>query len=86
MELCIEKMLVTSTAHLTDQYEVERSGYIYYEMDDYGWMVYCCSESDGNRLNAGAEVILEIARSQGCIWVKFDCDGPEIEGIKTYNW
>lgn len=94
MQPCIEKMLVTSTAHLTDEYKVERSGYIYiyiyiyiyYEMDGYGWLVYCCNEPDGSRLNEGAEVIMEIARSQGCTWVKFDSDGPELDGIQTYDW
>lgn len=86
MELCIEKMLVVSTAHLTGPYEIEACSLLYYELDHGGWLVYCRDEHGRDNLNDGAEAILEIAKDQGCVWVKFDPDGPELEGIKTYDW
>ena len=86
MELCIEKMLVVSTAHLSGPYEMEVAGLVYHDLDHGGWLVYCGDAYEQSRLNEGAEVILEIARNQGCPWVKFDPDGPELEGIKTYDW
>ncbi len=86
MELCIEKMLVVSTAHLYGPYEVPSKSYIYYELDGYGWLVYCALKPESGLLNEGAEAVLEMAREQGCVWVKFDPDGPVVEGIKTYDW
>jgi hypothetical protein len=86
MELCIEKMLVVSTAHLEDAYEMSRSSYINHELDSCGWLVYCALKPESSRLNRAAEQIMDIARNQGCVWVKFDPDGPVLEGIQTYDW
>lgn len=86
MELCIEKMLVVSTAHLEGPYELEGARYIVYNLENYGWLVYCALKPESSRLNAGAETIMDMARDQGCVWVKFDPDGPSIDGIQTYDW
>ena len=86
MELCIEKMLVVSTAHLSGPYEIEVCGLLYYDLDHGGWLVYCGDDYERGRLNDGAKAVLEIARNRGCLWVKFDPDGPELEGIRTYDW
>ena len=88
MKLCIEKMLVVSTAHLSGPYEIELSDHLKYCLEGYsdGWLVYCAISPESGLLNEGAEAILEMARNKGCVWVKFDPDGPVAEGIKTYDW
>lgn len=30
--------------------------------------------------------ILRIAKEKGCMWINFDRDGTEIEGLPTFDW
>jgi hypothetical protein len=36
--------------------------------------------------SSGLRDVVRRARAAGCRWVKFDRDGPEINGIERYQW
>lgn len=39
-----------------------------------------------NRWSKGMLQVVERARKAGCRWVKFDRDGPTIDGVERYVW
>ena len=71
-----------STAHLsTLDREFLNSGKGIVIANSYGWIVYTKQE-----IPPGLMPLLDFARKQGCIWIKFDADGNEFEQFPTFDW
>ncbi len=81
----IEPMLILSNAHLDSAMrrvlESMAPGVIEY---DWGWIVHVAGEHE-SELRALAP-LLAFARERGCLWIKFDRDGPVIDGLKAFTW
>ena len=92
-------MLVLSTAHLArDTCEIylsnivsglERGSIIAFDKLDAGFFVYVPKRPD---TTDAPDVPLElrsachVARREGCRWIMFDRDGPELDELPTYEW
>lgn len=78
----IEPMLVMSTAHLSDlDREYLDSGKGIVIANSYGWIVYTKQE-----ILPGLMPLLDFANKQGCIWIKFDADGPVFDEFPIFDW
>ena len=55
---------------------------------DEGWMFYTRDTKQEETHGAPEDllVVLRFALEQGCHWVMFDCDGPEVEGLPLFEW
>jgi hypothetical protein len=54
---------------------------------EYGWMLYCGGHGDEvPEMFPELPAIFAKARAHGCEWVRFDCDGPEVEGLAVFDW
>lgn len=57
---------------------------------EYGWMFYVGGpgdwDADGEGLGPGFAALVKLARANSLEWIRFDADGPEIEGIPTFDW
>ena len=86
----IAKMLVLSTAHLT---EATCNSYLpgwdgpAYQKGDYGWFVpmfdhfrECVDGADDLR------ACMEKAAALGCEWLMFDRDADQVDGLPVYDW
>ena len=62
----------------------------------YGWLLYVSKPSKDHPdwdptpnlevLSEGARAIVALAQEHGCLWVKFDRDGPLYESLPNYSW
>lgn len=97
MKLEIDRTLVCTTAHLTEEDNqalfYETTGLVVYEMGEYGWMVLArpvnpdaSPDSVDRQHSDNLERLLQFARDRDCEWVRFDRDASEIEGLQTFNW
>jgi hypothetical protein len=78
----IEPMLVMSTAHfgpLDREYLDSGKGIVI--ANSYGWIVYTKQE-----ILLGLMPLLDFAKAQGCLWIKFDADGPVFDEFPTFDW
>jgi len=85
--------LVASTAHITNidntyltEYP-ESSGLIIYHYE-YGYWIHTNSNefvSDG-QLSIAFWNLLKLAKGQGCLFLKLDCDGPVYDSLSTFIW
>jgi hypothetical protein len=75
----ITKMLVLSTGHLT-----EDSGNTTF-FDRWSWIVWVPNEQledyPSDLLQA-----FDLARNNGCDWIKFDSDGGVVDELPNYDW
>ena len=91
MNLEIHKTLVASTGHLINASEIPESSLIFYDLE-FGWLLfigesgYPASYPNPEDLNPEAAKLVRIARENGCDWIRFDCDGPVVEGVGTFDW
>ena len=78
----IEPMLIMSTAHLSvlDR-EYLDSGKGTVIANSYGWIVYTNQE-----ILPGLMPLLDFAKAQGCLWIKFDADGPQFDEFPLFDW
>lgn len=86
MTLEISKMLTLSTGHLTEQaidYLASLNAPVY-RKDGYGYFVYVHWDFDDPALSLLDS--LDFAEEQGCDWVMFDSDGPQVDGLTYYEW
>ena len=81
----VEPMLILSSAHLNTEMRRKLQslapGIIEY---DWGWIVHT-----GPEFESELEVLsplLAFAREQGCLWIKFDRDGPIIDSLPAFDW
>lgn len=89
----IAKMLVLSTAHLTQHVATAwlmqcGAGFSVYDKPDHGWFVYVptkpsACEGDYPRCLTDCWAL---ARQEGCLWIMFDCDGDIVDNLPTYDW
>lgn len=89
MTLEINQMLVLSTAHLTEHacnvyLSDERAGV--YAKGEYGWFVYAPSLLDEDEIPMSLLDCIEFATAKGIDFIMFDCDGPNVSGLDTYDW
>lgn len=78
----VEPMLVMSTAHLDPlDREYLDSGKGIVIANSYGWIVHAKQE-----ILPGLMPLLYFARKHGCLWIKFDADGPEFGEFPTFDW
>lgn len=86
----IAKMLIASTAHVTDRERatLDENGY---SRGEYGWLIYTGEPGDSvlpefDELSPGLTGVLEAARRTDCRYVLLDRDADELAGVPTYNW
>lgn len=94
LELCTA--LVVSTAHITKKDaellgRLDEDGHskeIWAFSGRYGWFVFVDEGLDGviHEFSKSFCRLLEFAKSKGCWWVRLDCDGPEIKGLRKFSW
>lgn len=92
----ITKTLVLTTAHvtreaagwLTEQATIcDLASLVVYEKGDYGWWVNCVADDVLERnMPDCVRDCLRLARSCGCDWLMFDCDGSESPVLPLYRW
>lgn len=87
-DLDIEGILFASTSHITLA-ESESCGEFAYNEDNYSWWFYCESalsalEHSPNHPNL--IVLLNLALSRGCSWLRLDQDGSEYEFLPMFEW
>ena len=102
MKYEIYKILIISTAHITDtdgaQLQFDANSNLCTELivskyDEFGHMIYVPKTKDPNREKYIAEKyspsfmkLLEITRKQKCQYLRADRDGPVYDHLPTYEW
>lgn len=84
----IEQMLVVSTAHLRNEQELDNHPMAYALSDAGGWLLVVARNMGGyyEDLGEGAKECLNVAHQLGCEFIRFDPNGPVMEGLATYDW
>jgi hypothetical protein len=90
----INKELVVSTAHLkqeTAKAMDDVDSAISWTRDnvEYGYLVYVPNEGYADEDEDFPEemrAVVKLARSLGCKWIRYDCDGPELDGFAKFDW
>ena len=100
MKLEFEKTIVVSTAHISQKdnellkIEAEHIGdlLVVYHYD-YGFRIFTGTPIDElvtqeviNKYSSTFCALLRIAEKNNCDWLKLDCDGSLIEGLKRFYW
>ena len=52
---------------------------------DYGGLVYIGAPPYSLPAEADLAAIFEVAAKAGIVWLKFDADGPVVDGLAVYN-
>jgi len=83
----ISKVLTVWSGHVPqitmDRISIDGMGVPPCYPNHYGaFMFVGCDEPTDTDIAA----IFELARANGCDWIKFDCDGPVVAGLKKYDW
>jgi len=81
------RMLVISTAHITNQtcnsYLPDHRASCYLK-GDYGHFLHVSAPHEGDPDDL--RDVLEMASKAGADWLMLDNDGPTLEGLPTYDW
>lgn len=90
----IDKMLTISTGHITEktvckldiEAEVNVMYLCVYKKADFGWFVYVPEDLEDISYDIPNDLMecLLFAKENDCAWLCLDCDGEEIEELKTY--
>ncbi|MCW1431997.1 hypothetical protein [Novosphingobium sp. JCM 18896] len=88
----IAKMMVLGTVHMSPKTAKEwipNCPWACYDKGDYGWFMYVCddvgiTEDDG--VPAEIRSAIHVAKREGCDWIMWDCDGPQVEELPDYDW
>jgi hypothetical protein len=91
----IEKYIVISTCHIPEALnEVLSSDGT--TQDEYGHWLYVPEYNygevedgyDGDNLEdyKFLNPLFDLARKHGCVHIRLDSDGPEVEGLEVYSW
>lgn len=93
MDLEFEKNLIVSTGHITES-EMNKLGsgetsLACYE-NEYFTLVYVgeihVGNPPGDDMTPELKKLINLARKNGCQYLKLNRDGPVLEGLKTYDW
>lgn len=95
----IAKMLVLSTAHLSEEtctvyvssiaLGLEQGSIIAFEKGEYGYFVHVPEDpADSEKPDVPLELrsAIHVARTLGCQWVVFDCDGDTASDLPVFDW
>lgn len=91
----IQKMIILSTAHITEQTaklldkEPEENSMTIsvYKKSEYGWFLPIENISyDTAAVPEDLKKVIAFAKDHGCSWLCLDCDGPILEYLDTYKW
>ena len=99
-QLEIRKTLVLSTGHVTkrvaeilDEYRSQPEGFdLYWQNIEYGWLFRRTRldnqdlEYMGRKIPRCLRNCLDLAAANGCDYLIFDCDGPQVDQLPFYNW
>ena len=89
------KVLVVSTAHITEETSKMLNENPCYASDDYGYFVFNKANWKGdepfyNNLYelepTDLKQVFELAQKLSCTYIRFDQDGPIYPDLKTYEW
>ena len=93
-KLEIVKLLVVSTAHLSEETvkaieDITSDKNVLWDPSftrDQGWVF--CVDMAGKYEKAPADLqdMIAFAHGQGCDWLMFDCDANVVDELKTYDW
>jgi hypothetical protein len=95
LSLPVDRFADVSAAHLSPEDRALLDRYIETAGADglsclvgpYGWLVNASSElRAAEHVSPGLAAILAAAREQDCAYVLFDRDGPQIDGVQTYDF
>ena len=95
LSLPVDRFGDVSAAHLSPEDRALLTRYIETEGADglsclvgpYGWLVNASPElRAAEHASPGLAAILAAAREQDCSFILFDRDGPQIEGVQTYDF
>ena len=90
----IYKTLVISTAHLTEDWvfqmettpdiplRCKHGASLIFQKHEFGFRIW----ADQDHLPAFFKPAAKLAKKLNCRWIEYDCDGPEIEELKSYEW
>ena len=86
----IHPLLVTSTAHVTDE-EAQILTDHGYSRDQFGWFFYVGNEEydalpEIVRKSRGLFAVILCARVNGCPYVLLDRDAEVLPGVPIYDW
>lgn len=90
MELA--KMLVLSTAHLSEQTARDWMAvcpWTCFEKGDYGWFMYVCDDvaiTEAEAVPLEVRSAIHVAKREGCEWIMWDCDASCIDELPQYEW
>lgn len=95
----IAKMMVLSTAHLSEEtctvyvsniaLGLTEGSIVAYEKGEYGYFVHVPEDpADSEKPDVPLELrsAMHVARLAGCQWIMFDRDGDTVDNLPTYNW
>lgn len=96
-ELYIQSVLVMSTGHVTEQDSVLLEKWVtdlqtpfWVVSTSYGWMVWVDPDSIPDMLDKGGSPalgqLIQVARDNGCDWLRLDADVPMNDGFPTFDW
>jgi len=86
----IHRLLVTSTAHVTDHEAQLLTGRGYCR-DQSGWFFHVGDEGHDSlpeiaQKSLGLFAVILCARLNDCDYVLLDCDAKALPGVPTYDW
>jgi hypothetical protein len=91
----VESYLITSTGHVTaaerDLFDAGKTPAPWMVVSlsgDYGWLIHLSDALPESipGLSDGLAAVIQHARAHGLHYIRFDADGPFIEGAPTYEW
>lgn len=91
----VESYLITSTGHVTaaerDLFDAGKTPAPWMVVSlsgDYGWLIHLSDALPESipGLSDGLAAVIQHARAHGLHYIRFDADGPDIEGAPTYEW
>lgn len=89
---CIERHAVISTGHVSQATAAmldagaEDLPMSCYRLE-YGWLVMTAtSPEDEPDVPSELLKVMQLAKRHGCDSIRFDCDGPFIDGLDSFDW
>jgi hypothetical protein len=86
-----EKMLVLSTAHISeatkDVLDGEGiEGVIHYDKEGFGWWIFVSPGYKEVDMPADVMLLMITAEKNDCKWIMLDCDVPVDSTLPSFDW